>query len=179
MMPAAPLPFTVIFDTREQLPFLFTQPLRIGTKSFAIQAKRATLKSGDYSIEGFEDKIAIERKGICDFFNTLGQGRARFTRELERLATYTVAVIVVEAEWSTIWTQPPARSRMTPKSIMCSVIAWQQRYPRVSWVFLPGRDVAEAYTVLVLERFWRDMEIAARATPTQTTKNQQPGKDSL
>ncbi len=163
MMPTLPpTPFTVITDTREQLGYTFAQPLRIGTKSYTIQTTCGTLKSGDYSIAGHENAVAVERKSAADLFGTLGTGRQRFTRELERLATYTVAVIVVEAEWSTIWTQPPARSRMTPKSIMCSVIAFQNRYPRIHWAFLPGRDVAEAYTVLVLERFWRDMEIAAR-----------------
>lgn len=43
------------------------------------------LKTGDYSIKGFEEMITIERKSIVDLHGTLGGGRKRFERELERM----------------------------------------------------------------------------------------------
>lgn len=162
LAPTIPTPFTVVCDTREQAPYLFAQPLRQGRNLFAVQTVRGTLKSGDYSILGFEDRIACERKSLTDAYGTFGQGRARFVRELERLAAYEFAAVVVEAEWSTIWMQPPARSRLSPKSIVCSVCAWQMRFPNVHWHFVPGRDVGEAFTITILDRWWREQQQAAK-----------------
>jgi ERCC4-type nuclease len=156
-----PTPYTVVIDTREQLGYTFAQPLKQGRGLLAVQTTTAGLQSGDYSLAGFEDRVAIERKSMSDAFGTFGQGRARFVRELERLAAYDFAAVVVEAEWSTIWMQPPARARLKPKSIACSVVAWQMRFPRVHWHFLPGREVAEAFTITILDRFWREQHATA------------------
>lgn len=68
----------IVIDTREQLPLHFRKSKNLeGTV-------RGTLSTGDYSIEGFEDKIAIERKSSSDLFGSLGKGRERFKREIER-----------------------------------------------------------------------------------------------
>jgi ERCC4-type nuclease len=157
-----PLPYTVAIDNREQTPYAFTSPFRIGTKTFTIPTAPATLSAGDYSIIGHTQTadpsggIAIERKSLADAFGTFGRGRERFERELVRLSAYRFAAVVVEAEWSTVLTAPPARSKLRPRSVLGSVVAWQCRYPNVQWVFLPGRDVAEAYTARLLDRFWRE-----------------------
>jgi ERCC4-type nuclease len=140
---------------------------------------RRAISAGDYSIDGYDGRsefvsgagldamtntpagIAIERKSISDLFNTLGQSRARFVRELDRLAAYQFAAIVVEAEWSEILTAPAAglvRSQLDPKTIYRSVIAWQQRYPNVHWWMCAGRDHAEVTTFRILERWWQERE---------------------
>lgn len=151
-------PYTVIIDTREQRGFEFAQPLRIARqkKTYTVAVKRGTLTSGDYSIEGFETRVAVERKSISDLFSTLSTGRARFERELARLQEYERAAVVVEAEWSTIFREPPSRSQLPPRTVFMSVVSWQQRFPRVHWWMLPGRDVAEATTIRILDRFWRE-----------------------
>ena len=77
-------PFTIAIDTREQRPYEFPG------------AERMTLPTGDYSIVGLEDQVAIERKSKTDAYSSLGQARARFRRELERLAKFDYAAIVVE-----------------------------------------------------------------------------------
>lgn len=78
--------YKIIIDTREQQPLF-----KIGK-----EAMRATLKTGDYSIEGQEDNIAIERKSLGDLFGTLGKGHSRFKKELERVQSLKYFAIVVE-----------------------------------------------------------------------------------
>lgn len=157
--PPLPSPFIVQVDSREQSPYAFLgllSDVREGSRVLDVRTHVAALASGDYSILGHGDRIAVERKSCNDLYGTLGQQRERFVRELERLALMRYAAVVVEAEWSEILTHPPRHSKLEPKTVFRSVIAWQQRYPSVHWLLCPDRDFAEAMTYRVLERYWRD-----------------------
>jgi ERCC4-type nuclease len=79
--------FRIVVDTREQA------PLRFG----AWPTVAAGLRTGDYSIEGFEDRVAVERKGLSDLFTCVGRERPRFERELVRLAAMDYGAVVLEA----------------------------------------------------------------------------------
>lgn len=154
----ATFPCPVVVDTREQAPFTFgglRTDARDGARPLAVELVRAGLSSGDYSLLGFEQRVAVERKGLADLFGTLGQGRERFERELQRLTGYAYAAVVVEADWATVLTAPPEHSQLRPKVVHRSVIAWQLRYPTIHWWFLPGRRLAEITTFRLLERFWK------------------------
>jgi len=72
------------------------------------------------------------------------------------------AAVVVEAEWSEILASPPPHTQLTPKTIFRSVLAWQQRFPRVHWWFVPGRSAGETTTFRVLERYWRERQEEAK-----------------
>ena len=78
--------FTLIVDTREQTPLFTTKPWIIYRK----------LDQADYSILGFEDKIAIERKSITDLLNVMGISRKRFEKEIERLRGYWWKGLLIE-----------------------------------------------------------------------------------
>lgn len=152
---------TVAIDTREQCWFTFADmvaDVADGGGSFRVPFRRVTLKSGDYSLVGYEDRIACERKSLADLFGTIGQGRDRFERELARLDELDVAAVVVEAGWEQVLLAPPSRSELPPKIVHRSVIAWQQRYPRVHWWFCDDRRLAEITTFRILERFWRERQ---------------------
>lgn len=91
-------PHPIVIDTREQRPL---EPWRASRKGepcprIYLPTVRATLAAGDYSVQGLEHLVAIERKSIPDLWGTLygsatdalGEGRAhqdRFRAELERL----------------------------------------------------------------------------------------------
>ena len=79
--------FRVVIDSREQLPFGFVCP----TVCRALDA-------GDYSVDGIEDQVAVERKSLSDFAKTIVHDRERFERELAKLERYEAACIVVEAD---------------------------------------------------------------------------------
>jgi len=139
----------IIVDTREQKPYDFSHI------SPPPVVKVATLKAGDYSLKGFEDQVAIERKSLIDAFGTFGTGRKRFERELERMVTYQFAAVVIEADWDNIVLRPPARSKLEPKTVVASIATWCQRY-RVHFWTCPNRAFAEKWTYRLLERFWKD-----------------------
>ena len=62
----------ITVDTREKLPWSVYWP----NNTYVI----ATLSTGDYS----NGNILIERKSIADLCNSLGKGKKRFYREIER-----------------------------------------------------------------------------------------------
>ena len=155
-------PFTIAIDTREQAPYYFNNIQAGSDKSYRpleIQTARVTLQQGDYSIVGHESHVAIERKSKADLFGTLSIGRERFQRELERLKDCVKwSAVVVECEWSDILNNPPEFSGLHPQSIVGTVLAWMQRYPTIHWLFLPGRQQAEATCLKILERTWKEHE---------------------
>ena len=88
-----PMNFNIVYDDREKRPWTFLE-----REYGAMKKKR--LKCGDYSIEGFEDYVAIEKKsGVDELFKDLAGGyRETFRRFLKRLSKYPVKCIVVESE---------------------------------------------------------------------------------
>ena len=152
-------PCAVVVDTREQAGYSFTRiPADVsqGGGFVAIRTEVRTLRSGDYSLAGYEARVAVERKSLADAYGTFGQGRDRFERELLRLNVMQFAAVIVEAEWSEVLGSPPPHTQLSPKTIFRSVLAWQQRFTRVHWWFMPGRAAAEVTTFRVLERFWKE-----------------------
>lgn len=156
----------IVCDTREQEPYTFAG-LKAdqvdGGHVMTVRTERRTLKSGDYSLSGFETRVAVERKSLADLFGTLGQGRDRFERELERLREYEFATVMVESTWPEILASPPTRSKLPPKTVLRSVIAWQQRYPNVHWFLAGNRRAAEGITLRILERFWKESQVKVTA----------------
>jgi ERCC4-type nuclease len=84
-----PAPVTFIIDTREQEPLGFNPQL--------VRPVRRALPAGDYSVEGLETRVAVERKTLDDFVGTVIRARERFYRELRQLSAYPRACVVVEA----------------------------------------------------------------------------------
>ena len=82
-------PATIVIDTREQEPYSFDSRLA--------EAVRRALPAGDYSVEGLEERVAVERKSLDDFVSTVIHARQRFREELRKLAGYRAACVVVEA----------------------------------------------------------------------------------
>jgi len=78
----------VVIDTREKLPFQFGKD----TKTV-----RSKLEVGDYSIQGLEHLVAIERKSLDDFVHSTIHNQKRFTRNLIDMTGLEHRAIVVEA----------------------------------------------------------------------------------
>jgi hypothetical protein len=154
-------PPVVMIDTREQRPFDFhglRADARNDYRPLKVTTLRGTLRSGDYSLAGFEDCIALERKSLADLYGTIGQGRDRFVRELERLNELSVAGVICECDWDRILREPPPHTKLLPKVVFRSILAWTQRFPRVHWWMMPSRELAMATAFRALERFWLDSQ---------------------
>lgn len=154
---------TVLIDTREKAWYSFANLVADkadGGGPFNVPIRRVTLQSGDYSLAGYEGLVAVERKSLSDAYSTLGQGRDRFERELNRLNGFDFAAVVIEAGWDEILHDPPPHTEVQPKTVFRSILAWQQRYPRVHWWPCADRRHAEVTTFRILERFWKERKRA-------------------
>lgn len=154
------MPFTLIIDRREKHPYRFLG-LRADAKfknvPLAIPTAFGFLKSGDYSILGFEDRVAIERKSVVDLYSTLGQHRDRFQREHERMAALDFAAVVIEGSWDRVLNHPPEWSRLLPKTVYRTALAWQIRYG-VHWIPCEDRRMGEVTTFRLLEKWWAEVQ---------------------
>lgn len=94
-MSESPEKVKIIIDSREQMPYSFDENNNIETI-------RRKLPSGDYSLDGWDYEIAVERKELNDYVQTIINDRDRFRRELTALQNYRAACIVVEGNLSDI-----------------------------------------------------------------------------
>lgn len=105
----------ILIDTREQRPFTF---------SADVDVERVTLPTGDYSIRGATEHVAIERKSLADLVQCVGRERERFEEELRRLEAYPIRALVIEATPLDVEAKA-YRGQVRPQSVLGSVIAWQ------------------------------------------------------
>jgi len=128
--------FTIVIDTREQQPY-----------SFACAMIHRKLEAGDYSIAGCESQIAVERKSLPDFVNTVIHDMDRFGVELEALARFELACVVVEADLDTVLRglrQLDLRM-VTPSAVLGSALHVAVRH-RVPVYWCGSRQAACAFT---------------------------------
>lgn len=85
----------IVIDTREQTPFFKHLPKGV----IVVKDK---LDAGDYSIKGFENQIAVERKNPDDFLSSVTQDAERFKKEINRLQSYERKILVVEDTYENI-----------------------------------------------------------------------------
>lgn len=126
----------IIIDTREQAPFDFKHEKYAG----AI-IESGSLDTGDYSLAGLIDRVAVERKSLPDLVACLGRERERFERELQRAAALDAFAVVIEAAWSEL-AGGQYRSQLNPHAACQSVVAFMGRY-RIPFVFAGSRSGAE------------------------------------
>jgi len=161
-------PFTILVDSREQWPYRFDSlPASCGFS--AVRVVRTFLPTGDYSVAGHEDRFAVERKSLEDLYATLGQGRSRFEAEVERLNRMEFAAILVEADLQEVWRpadrRPNWKSRLVPRSVEGTIVAWSIRYPRVHWWTVGDRRAGEVRVFGACEKFWK--YVASTTTSTR------------
>ena len=89
----------VLIDTREKDPFDFSR-----FPNWIAEHKRRKLDVGDYSIQGMEKVLALERKSLSDLITTLIQQRSRFFKMCEKLAQYRWRALLIEASYEDIKT---------------------------------------------------------------------------
>ena len=108
--------FTIIVDTREQHPWKFPYHTIANKK----------LDTGDYTIDGLEGVLCIERKnGIGEFANNMAE--TRFKDVIDRLAQCQHAFILLECNYDQMMNYPSGSTvpkklwgnlRITPQFIL-------------------------------------------------------------
>jgi hypothetical protein len=90
----------VLVDTREQTPLSFSR-----FPNWIAGEKKRALRVGDYSVEGMEHLLIIERKSLTDLITTLMQQRSRFFEVCEKLTKYRWRALLVEASYEDVKTE--------------------------------------------------------------------------
>jgi len=128
--------FRIVVDSREQTPW-----------AFRCESIRKALPAGDYSIEGLESKVAVERKSLADFTSTVNHDAERFARELLLLATYRAACVVVEADLDAVLRgmRKDDLRGASPASVLGASLHVSIKY-RVPVFWCGSRQAARAFT---------------------------------
>ncbi len=141
----------IIVDTREQCPYKFE-----AEQYAAATVETAGLATGDYSLRGFENQIALERKSLDDLAQTLTAGRDRFSRECQRGRGLAYFALVIESSLEDIKNHR-YKSKMTPQALLQSLAAFSVRYGlHVIWA--GSRQGGEYLTFSILQKFLREQE---------------------
>lgn len=130
---------TIIIDSREREPYKF----RASANCDGYEIEK--LDAGDYSIQGFEDLITVERKNsLIELCGNLGKNRTRFEAELERMQSIKFRYVIVEDHWSSIY-KYKKYTQMSSNAIFQSIIALTIKY-NVNFIFAEDRKTAQAIT---------------------------------
>ena len=125
-------------------------------QGYEVETEVVGLPVGDYSLPGFTDRVAVERKELGDLIACLMDGnRDRFERELAKARHYDLFAVVVEAPLSAV-SQGRFKSEMKAHAALQSIITFQVRY-RVPFVWAGNRAGAEYCTFWFLSKYLREI----------------------
>jgi ERCC4-type nuclease len=143
--------FTVIIDTREQLPWEF------GLHTTA----KKKLDTGDYSIEGLEHLLCIERKkSVSEIANNISE--KRFKDVLERMSKMTYPFMLFEFDLEDIYSFPVGSDipkklwdslKISANYILKYITLIQLNYG-VHILFCGGPENAEKMAVSIMKRVY-------------------------
>ena len=141
---------TCLIDRREQTPWDMS-PMKVKHKS---------IPSGDYSIDGLERFIALERKNWNDMLNCIGGRRQEFENCVARLACLKHSAIVIEGVYSDVIAGNFGMSKLTVAQVKGAVHSWSRKVP-VYFLESPATasDWAKSWLAARAKEIW----IAARA----------------
>lgn len=145
--------FTIIIDTRETIPWDFSFYERC---SGIVNRK---LDTGDYSIEGLEHLVTIERKRTtAEIANNIGADGKRFRAELERMTKFKYKYILCEFSMEMVLsfpkfsTIPPGRwgkLRIGGKFIAKNLLSYKEEYG-IDVIFCGNTDKANEKAAEIL-----------------------------
>jgi len=153
-----------VVDTREQRPWTFRTPAVLRAHG-ELAVATGTLATGDYSVEGLTSVVAIERKSLPDFVQSVTRERDRFWAELVKLRALQRRAVIIEASLEQV-SCGAYRSLATPESVIgsASAIMYDHGIP-VIWA--GSREDAERHAAWWLVRAWREHRAALGASGAQ------------
>ena len=150
----------ILHDLREKDPWNFRQIHEAPPVArLAFSVERRHLQTGDYTLEGHEGEIAIERKSPKDCVNTLTQDLTRFNAEFERMNGIESYVIVETTLTRQIGGNVCDYNRILAsarrrRSLERGLVLMALKHPNIHWIFCNDRDEAERAAFRILYRFW-------------------------
>lgn len=144
--------FTIIVDTREQKPWSFEYQATANHK----------LDTGDYSIDGYQHLLAIERKrNVAEFANNITE--KRFKDVVDRLSKIKHSYILFEFDMEDVMRYPigsdiPKRLwdkiRISPAYILKHIIDLQTDH-NIKILFCNNSDYAEKVALSIMKKVYK------------------------
>jgi ERCC4-type nuclease len=118
--PPIPKGFKIVVDSNEQ------KPLKFGGGIVTVRKK---LNVGDYSIDGMESSVIIERKSQADFYGSItGDNRERLNLQFERGRGAGFKAFVIECEESVLMTPELTFSGVNPNSAYGTITSLEVKH---------------------------------------------------
>jgi ERCC4-type nuclease len=153
--------FGLIVDSREKRPLF-------GNAPDGMDVATGTLHHGDYSIRGFEDIFAIERKQISDFYSYIGRERDRTVKKMEEfreiMSAGGFAGLVIEASEGDLLAGY-LMSRVSPEVARQALVSFEVRYGVHCYYSKSRRDI-ERWIMDRAVKFYKVMREVRRGTKT-------------
>lgn len=144
--------FTIIIDTREQKPWTFDEYATAHNK----------LETGDYSIEGLQDIVTIERKrNVAEVANNITE--SRFQDVIDRLKKIKYPFILLEFNLDDIMRYPIgstipkklwSKIRITPNFIIKHLLDLELEH-NIKIIFCGNSTNAEKIALSILKRIYK------------------------
>jgi len=159
----------IIVDYREQKPYKFPGE----------ESRTEKLNVGDYTLEGFRDKFAVERKTLNDLATSVGTDRLRFENEIRRANGYANRneddnpipgtapnsaldefVVVIEADKRDLYKYagrsscPNYYSNIHPNSLIGTLESWPDKYQNLDFIFAGSRNGGCQETLRKLDQWY-------------------------
>lgn len=140
-----PKPF-VIIDSQEHRGYTFER----FTNWFSGTLRRR-LPVGDYTLQGMEEEVIVERKTISDLVRSIIQERGDFIKKCEKLSAFKKRCLVIEGTLSAVKT-PYEDSCTHPNAVLGSLLAAQERW-NLPVYFLDNFLLAEEFVASMLSKY--------------------------
>jgi len=137
----------IITDTRENCGYLF--------KGKEAEAKIVMKKlvTGDYSLEGYEREIVIERKRINELFGNFAGDRERFMREIERMEKIPYKFLLIEGSFKDLVGMKKLPGKVSIKLVVATLISLMIKN-NIKVVFAGSPKLAEQLAYRILLKFF-------------------------
>jgi ERCC4-type nuclease len=142
----------IIIDTREQRPWSFDEYATANRK----------LDTGDYSVEGLENVLAIERKrNVAEIANNITE--SRFKDVIDRLKSFKYAFILLEFDLNNVLEYPVgstipkrlwSKIRISPQYLLKHIIELQTDHA-IHVIFCGSTSNAEKTALAIMKRVFK------------------------
>lgn len=150
--------FKIVRDTREQQGYLFSED-----PQYCAGMEIRKLDTGDYSLDGYENLVCIERKASTgELAGNLSEGR--FDREIQRMPAYSHRFMVFEFSLNDVLTFPVnsgipedkwPKLRISSKYMLRRIVEMQMAGVQV--VFCDNKIRARHFTWYLLKRLFEEV----------------------
>ncbi|TQQ81887.1 ERCC4 domain-containing protein [Halonotius roseus] len=111
------------------------------------------LETGDYTIEGYEDRFAVERKSINDLATSVGSNRDRFEAEIQRAQSMDEFVVIIEGSRHDVENHR-YYSNIHPNAVLGTTDKWPLKYSQLDFIWAGDREQAAQECLRLLDRWY-------------------------